>query len=603
MGIARQTTVSIQIRNLRALIRHLLSCVGWRAALLVVLMTVAAVSEGLGLLLLVPLMTIVGLGPEGYSDNRIIVAVNDAAAQLGLSLNLSLVVAIFVVLVSVRQLIVYSSSRFIEDTRINYVASIRKELFQALGATRWGKLSGGQLVRFGQVLLTDCWRVGDAAQNLFRIVSGVILLSASVIVAILLSPILALVVLLSISILTLLFSNRLGAVHTQGIQITNVQNELYRVVENFVDNLRVAKMAGAESCVQHEFAVTVDALSAEYSGFIRETAATRMALQIAGAIGVGVFLLVAVNGFGSSGPELLLLVLIAARLIPHIAAINQYAHQLSYSLPAFVNAGEALEVCRQNRDQCGSVSALKTPQSTIELRNVTVLAPDESSKRIIDDVTLKIYVGEVFAVVGPSGAGKSTLADVLSGLLRPHSGLICADGRPIDEDQLPAWRKQVGYVPQSTALLRDTVRRNLTWILADSPSADKMEQAMRCAEVTDILACMPDGLDTRVDRREGTLSGGERQRIAIARELLREPEILILDEATNALDIDGEARLLKKLRRNYPQMTIVLITHRPTTIAIADRVAYIDGGQLVSSIPVELRSADNEQEKERMRHA
>lgn len=548
-------------------------------------------------------MTIVGLGPEGYSDNRIIVAINDAAAQLGLSLNLTLVVAIFVVLVSVRQAIVYSSSRFIEDTRINYVASIRKELFQALGATRWGKLSGGQLVRFGQVLLTDCWRVGDAAQNLFRIVSGVILLSASVIVAILLSPILALVVLLSISILTLLFSNRLGAVHTQGIQITNVQNELYRVVENFVDNLRVAKMAGAESRVQHEFAATVDALSAEYSGFIRETAATRMALQIAGAIGVGVFLLVAVNGFGSSGPELLLLVLIAARLIPHIAAINQYAHQLSYSLPAFVNAGEALEVCRQNPDQCSSVSELKTPQSTIELRNVTVLAPDESSKRIIDDVTLKIYVGEVFAVVGPSGAGKSTLADVLSGLLRPYSGLICPDGRPIDEDQLPAWRKQVGYVPQSAVLLRDTVRRNLTWILADSPSADKMEQAMRCAEVTDILSCMPEGLDTRVDRREGTLSGGERQRIAIARELLRDPELLILDEATNALDVDGEARLLKKLRRNYPQMTIVLITHRPATIAIADRVAYIDGGQLVSSIPVELRSADNEQEKERMRHA
>jgi len=385
--------VSSRIQNLRSLIRHLLSYTGWRALLLVVLMVVAAISEGLGLLLLVPLMIIVGLAPGQFDDSRIIVAVNDAAGELGLSLNLTLVVAVFVVLVSVRQVILYSSSRFIEDTRINYVAGIRKELFCALGATRWGILSGSQLVQFGQVLLTDCWRVGDAAQSLFRITSGMILLIANVAVAIYLSPVLAIVILMSVSILTLLFSNRFGAVQVQGTRITGVQNEVYRVVENFVDNLRVAKMAGAESRMQDDFAATVDALSAEYSGFIRETAATRMALQVAGAIGVGVLLLVAVNVFGSSGPELLLLVLIAARLIPHIASLNQFAHRLLYDLPAFVHACEALELCRQNPDYGSTLTALKTPLRTIELRNVTVLAPNDSSKSLISNVTLNVRVG------------------------------------------------------------------------------------------------------------------------------------------------------------------------------------------------------------------
>lgn len=591
-----------QIQDLSVLVRHLLSFTGWRAVLQIVLMIVAALSEGLGLLLLVPLMAIVGLAPGQFYDSKVIVAVNDAVGRLGLSLDLNLVVVVFIVLVVVRQVIVYGSARFIEDTRINYVAAIRKELFEALGATRWRNLNGSQIVQFGQVLLMDCWRVGDAAQSLFRIFSGVILLIANVAVAMLLSPVLALVLLVSISILTLLFSNRFGAVQVQGTRITSVQNEVYRVVENYVDNLRVAKMAGAESRMQNEFASTVDALSAEYRGFIREAAATRMALQLTGAIGVGVFLLVAVNVFGSAGPELLLLIFITARLIPHISSLNQYTHRLLHNLPAFAHAREALERCRQHPDVGSTLVTLKTPQRSIELRNVTVLAPDDSAKILVDDVTLVVGVGEVVAVVGPSGAGKSTLADALAGLLRPDNGSIFLDGKSVREDQLPAWRKNVGYVPQSAVLLRDTVRQNLTWLLADTPAADEMERAMRCADVTDIVAGMPDGLETRVDRREGTLSGGERQRIAIARELLRRPKLLILDEATNALDVDREARVLRNLQRFYPTMTVVFITHRPTTIAVAGRVAHMNHGRVTSSAPVERKKADHSQMTEQSQH-
>ena len=591
-----------QIQDLSVLVRHLLSFTGWRAALQIVLMIVAALSEGLGLLLLVPLMAIVGLAPGQFYDSKVIVAVNDAVGRLGLSLDLNLVVVVFIVLVVVRQVIVYGSTRFIEDTRINYVAAIRKELFEALGATRWRNLNGSRIVQFGQVLLMDCWRVGDAAQSLFRIFSGVILLIANVAVAMLLSPVLALVLLVSISILTLLFSNRFGAVQVQGTRITSVQNEVYRVVENYVDNLRVAKMAGAESRMQNEFASTVDALSAEYRGFIREAAATRMALQLVGAIGVGVFLLVAVNVFGSAGPELLLLIFITARLIPHISSLNQDTHRLLHNLPAFVHAREALERCRQHPDVGSTLVTLNTPQRSIELRNVTVLAPDDSAKILVDDVTLVVGVGEVVAVVGPSGAGKSTLADALAGLLRPDNGSIFLDGKSVRGDQLPAWRRNVGYVPQSAVLLRDTVRQNLTWLLADTPAAEEMERAMRCAEVTDIVAGMPDGLETRVDRREGTLSGGERQRIAIARELLRRPKLLILDEATNALDVDREARVLRNLQRFYPTMTVVFITHRPTTIAVAGRVAHMNHGRVTSSAPVERKKADHSQMTEQSQH-
>ena len=134
-------------------------------------------------------------------------------------------------------------------------------------------------------------------------------------------------------------------------------------------------------------------------------------------------------------------------------------------------------------------------------------------------------------------------------------------------------------------ILQDTIDHNLNWVLSQPAAEIELERALRCAEISDFVSELPDGLDTIVDRREGALSGGERQRLAIARELLRRPQLLILDEATNALDIDNESRVLDNLRRYYPSMTILVIAHRPTAIAKADRVVSMAAGKLICSTP------------------
>ena len=176
------------------------------------------------------------------------------------------------------------------------------------------------------------------------------------------------------------------------------------------------------------------------------------------------------------------------------------------------------------------------------------------------------------ALIGMPGAGKSTLVDVQAGLLKPDSGKIVIDGEPLDATSIGGWRRRVGYVSQTTTLLQDTIEHNLTWVLAEPASDAEMAQALRCAEFEEVVARLPNGLQTIVDRREGRLSGGERQRLAIARELLRSPDLLILDEATNALDVDTERQVLNNLRLYYPNLTILIVAHRPTAIAVADRV-------------------------------
>jgi ATP-binding cassette subfamily C protein len=583
--------MSKPMQNLTALVRHLLAFTGWRAALLVVLMVAAALSEGIGLLLLIPLLAFVGITPSRSHDNDLIQSLAGIAQQFEISLNLEVVLAIFLLLICIRQFVIYVSARLSADTRIDYTAAVRKEFFAAIGETSWRFLNGQRLTQVGQVLLIDCRRIGEAALMIIRILSGLILMLANAAVAVLLSPFLALIILGTITLLTLFLSNRVGAVQAQGHKVSRINNDVYRAVENLTDNLRVAKMAGAVPRIQEQFGATLDQLSVEQSGFVKETESTRMTLQLLGAVAVAASLLIAVRLFGASGPELLLLIFIAARFIPRISVLNQDTHSLMHHLPAFAHAYDVLRDSQAYPDSKPTNADPPSATKSIGLRDVFVAAEADLQNVRLAGVTLRIGVRETVAIEGPSGAGKSTLADVLSGLLAPDRGDILIDGEPLSEQRAVSWRSRVGYVAQTAVLLEDTIRRNLDWVLPMPASVAEMELALRCAGIAEAVAELPLGLDTVIDRREGTLSGGERQRLAIARELLRRPELLILDEATNALDVDTESQVLDNIRKEYAEMTVLIIAHRPTAIEKADRVVRMRDGKIIDGISLTQVSA------------
>ena len=327
--------------------------------------------------------------------------------------------------------------------------------------------------------------------------------------------------------------------------------------------------------MQADFGATIDALSERLSDFVADTESIKMTLQIVGAVAIALALAVAVNIFGAGGPELLLLIFITARLIPRVSVINQDVHRLMHDLPAFADARSVLDECRDHPDQESNSDPIPAVRRSMGIRCVTVTADDEPGKVLLDNVSLIISIREMLAITGPSGAGKSTLADVQAGLLQPDRGDIVIDGEPLAAASIGGWRRRVGYVSQTTALLQDTIRNNLTWVLVEPASDAEIERALRCAEADQLVAGLPNGLDTIVDRREGRLSGGERQRLAIARELLRMPDLLILDEATNALDVDTECQVLNNRRDSYPDLSILIVAHRPTAIALADRVVEL----------------------------
>jgi len=215
--------------------------------------------------------------------------------------------------------------------------------------------------------------------------------------------------------------------------------------------------------------------------------------------------------------------------------------------------------------------------AAIRLQKVSFAYGEGSA--ILDDVTLNIAPGEQVALVGVSGAGKSTLVQLLLGLYAPSSGQILFNGQAIEQLGYAQIREHLGVVLQQPMLFNDSVRQNLS---LDQPYADDaLWQALEVAQLAQFVRDLPEGLDTQLGRSGVRLSGGQRQRLAIARMMLKQPQIVILDEATSMLDTHTEALLHQAMRAFLRGRTTIIIAHRLSAVKEADRVLVFDGGRII----------------------
>ncbi|KQS65013.1 ABC transporter permease [Modestobacter sp. Leaf380] len=205
---------------------------------------------------------------------------------------------------------------------------------------------------------------------------------------------------------------------------------------------------------------------------------------------------------------------------------------------------------------------------------------DGRTNRVLHGVTFDVEAGRTVAVVGPTGSGKSTLAGLLVRLVDPHSGEVLLDGVDVRSLREGEVSTQAAFVAQGTFLFDDTVRGNIT--LGADIGDDEVHAALRVAAAEDFVDRLPEGLDTRVGERGASLSGGQRQRLALARAVVRRPRLLVMDDATSAVDPSVEARILDALRSTDQPATVVVVAYRQATISLADEVVWIDRGRLVA---------------------
>ena len=237
----------------------------------------------------------------------------------------------------------------------------------------------------------------------------------------------------------------------------------------------------------------------------------------------------------------------------------------------------------QHRERSGSRQLGRLSQG-IEFRDVS-FAYDEAEGDALKDVSLTIPANTTVAFVGESGAGKSTLVDMLTLMLKPRQGEIRIDGVPGPEVDVPSWRAQIGYVSQETVIFDDTIANNISLWDGDDDQEDetlhaRIREAAEQAHAAHFVEALPEGYQTVVGDRGVRLSGGQRQRLFVARELFKQPHLLILDEATSALDTESERYIQESIDALKGEVTVVIIAHRLSTIKNVDYVYVLDGGRV-----------------------
>lgn len=251
--------------------------------------------------------------------------------------------------------------------------------------------------------------------------------------------------------------------------------------------------------------------------------------------------------------------------------------QMATGLEAIRSVGEILE-CPDLESNQGK-SLVKKVSGQFRFARVSFTYPDQTS-HALQCIDLDVKAGETIALVGPSGAGKSTLVSLVIGFLRPTDGRILLDGQDMSQLDLRTYRQFVSVVAQETLLFEGTVRDNILYGTT-SVSDAQLKQAIRDAHAETFITQLPQGLETAIGENGARLSGGQRQRLAIARALIRNPRVLILDEATASLDTASEAMIQTALATLMEGRTTFVVAHRLSTIRQADRIVVLDQGQIV----------------------
>ena len=274
------------------------------------------------------------------------------------------------------------------------------------------------------------------------------------------------------------------------------------------------------------------------------------------------------------------------RIAPAVLRVQQGAIQIRRSIGAAATALDLIDELRDLPEVEPGSDGLDVSHSgfipSVSLKSVSFSYPD-SMEPAISEASLDIVSGSVVAIVGPSGAGKTTLMDLILGVLEPDSGQILISGMSASE-VAKKWPGALSYVPQDVMISNGTFLSNVKLgFPADAGTDYLVEEAIETAQLKDFIDGLPEGLQSKVGDRGTSLSGGQRQRLGIARALFTKPKLLVLDEATSALDGETEANISAAIGALKGEVTVILIAHRLSTVRDADKVVYLEGGQIIAS--------------------
>ena len=542
--------------------------VGSMAMLLAI--TVAALSEGVGIAALLPLIGLV-IGVEGGSV--LTEYVGHGFALFGLEPALGGLTLFIIVAIGLKSLLLLLAMSQVGYSAAHAAMHLRLMAVRSLLDARWRHFVDQRTGDLASAVSIEPERAAAAYVDACHMLATAFQLSIYVTLSVVISWQISATALVVGAFSIVALSRLVTWSRRAGQGRTHLQKAFMTRFLQGLDGMKPLKAMAREGSMKSLMEANIRGLNRVKRTMVISRAGLIEANEFIRGFAVvgGLYAFVTVGG--EPADVLLVLAILCLRILQKTNHLQSAYQSAAANQPAFAFLRSTIAAAEGAREPgLGS----KTPRLTeaISLRDVSF---SYGRGNVLDRVSMTLPAGAIVAVVGPSGVGKTTVADLIIGLIRPLRGEVWIDDLPMHGIDIRAWRNMIGYVPQETFLFHDTVMANVT--LGDPAiSRTEVATALRRAEAWDFVMSLPNGMDSMVGERGTRLSGGQRQRIAIARALIRDPALLILDEATTALDPDTEASIIATIRRLADKFTVLAISHQPAMKDAAHLVYSLSDG-------------------------
>ncbi|MGO9571515.1 MAG: ABC transporter ATP-binding protein [Desulfomonilaceae bacterium] len=557
-------------RKLLYLFKTLVRAYPRESAVVTLTLFLAGLAEGFGIATLLPLLGLVA-GGESRNNSELGRMIADALQTVGVQPTVGMLIALMLVLMTAKTGLFLLAARQWGLYAGRVETDLRMDFIRALMRARWEYFISQRQGSLANSITTEARNASDTYVLGCRIIAAGLQAVMYIAVALLVSWKVTVGALIGGALTLSLLNGFVTMARRAGEQQTALLKEVSARLLDGVQGIKPLKAMACEErlvpLLEKDMHNLYDARRKEVLSGEGLNTLSEFALICLVAVGI----LVAFTVWGAPLETVMLFAVLAWRTFGKMRIVQQNYQWLRRMESSFWSLRSAIDQATAANEPALNA---KTPtlNRAITFRNVSFSYGD---KPVLTNVFLTIPSGSFIALTGPSGAGKTTIADLIIGLFRPQSGQVCIDDVPVADLSLKTWRSMVGYAPQETIMFHDTIFTNVT--LGDSAlSRADAKEALRAAGSWDFVSSLAGGMDWVVGEKGARLSGGQRQRIAIARALIRRPQLLILDEATTALDPKTEATVCKTLEQLRGNITIIAISHQPALVNAADEVYRLD---------------------------
>lgn len=551
----------------------------WAPVAIVALGLLAALFEGLGLILFIPLIQSLGVTPR--SDGVLERALGVVLQPVPLSDRTAWLVGLVFVLILLKNVTNFANTAVTKTMEGDVAHRLRTRIFDQVLSSCIDFSSTRKRSDIATTLSTNSWKAANALSLFYSMATALVTFVIFMTLMAVISPFLTILTILFLIVIATGIRSLSRYADTIGQAVVTENKAFGHRMWESVNSLQFIRTFSREGYERGRFAAASDTMRSRLLSLDLLWALPSGISELAIVALIGMLILFA-GGAGVGFAALAAFLSLLYRLQGPARILMQDKVALDGMGPMIDDVADLLEESRQPFLEDGTAEPLPL-RSGITFADVSFrYAPHEAWA--LRNVSLTIPAGRTTAIIGASGAGKSTMLALLLRFRDPQQGQVLVDGVPLSSFRLAKWRGRLALMSQEVVLFHDTIDANIGYG-RDEATREEIIAAARIANADGFIARLPEGYDTIVGDSGLRLSGGQRQRVALARTVLRDPDILLLDEPTNALDIESERAFQQALQRYSHQRTVVVVAHRLSTIRDADQVIVMEGGKVVEMGP------------------